>query len=35
MDTKSVQFLIIGLVIGFIVGALAVDRGFILGGNPL
>jgi len=35
MDTKSVQFLIIGLVVGFIVGALAVDRGFILGGNPL
>ncbi len=30
MDKKSVQFLIIGLVVGFIVGALAVDRGFIL-----
>lgn len=30
MDKKSVQFLIIGLVVGFIIGALAVDRGFIL-----
>ncbi len=30
MDKKSLQFLIIGLVVGFIVGALAVDMGFIL-----
>ena len=34
MDTRNIQFLIIGLVVGFIVGALAVDRGFILGGIP-
>lgn len=30
MEKNSVQFLIIGLIVGFIAGALAVDRGIIL-----
>jgi len=30
MDTKSIWYLVAGLIIGFIIGALAVDKGIIL-----
>ena len=33
MDTKNTWYLVAGLIIGFIIGALAVDKGIILQGS--